>query len=91
MQTKSALLDKIESGKMSLGDKVLSENRLAESFGVSRMTARRALTELVTEGILARSQGVGTFAAKHKNRMISKINIFYADPQCFTYPQSTTV
>jgi GntR family histidine utilization transcriptional repressor len=41
----------------------LSENQLAESFGVSRMTARRALTELVTEGILARSQGVGTFVS----------------------------
>lgn len=63
VQIKSALLDKIESGEMSPGDKVLSENQLAESFGVSRMTARRAVTELVTEGILARTQGVGTFVS----------------------------
>ena len=63
VQIKSALLDKIESGEISPGDKVLSENRLADSFGVSRMTARRALTELVTEGILDRSQGVGTFVS----------------------------
>lgn len=63
VQIKSALLDKIESGEMSPGDKVLSENQLAESFCVSRMTARRALTELVNEGILARSQGVGTFVS----------------------------
>lgn len=63
VQIKSALLDKIERGEMSPGDKVQSENQLAESFGVSRMTARRALTELVTEGILARSQGVGTFVS----------------------------
>lgn len=61
VQIKSALLDKIESGEMRPGDKVLSENKLAASFGVSRMTARRALSELVVEGILARSQGVGTF------------------------------
>ncbi len=63
VQIKSALLEKIESGEMSPGDKVLSENQLAESFAVSRMTARRALTELVNEGILARSQGVGTFVS----------------------------
>jgi len=63
VQIKSALLDQIESGEMSPGDKVLSENQLAESFSVSRMTARRALTELVDEGILARTQGVGTFVS----------------------------
>ena len=63
IQIKSALLEKIENGEMEDGDKVMSENQLAESFGVSRMTARRALTELVTEGILARSQGVGTFVS----------------------------
>jgi GntR family histidine utilization transcriptional repressor len=63
VQIKSALLDQIESGEMRPGDKVLSENKLAASFGVSRMTARRALSELVVEGILARSQGVGTFVA----------------------------
>jgi GntR family histidine utilization transcriptional repressor len=63
VQIKSALVDKIESGEMRSGDKVLSENKLAASFGVSRMTARRALSELVVEGILARSQGVGTFVS----------------------------
>ena len=66
VQIKSALLDKIESGEMSPGDKVQSENQLAESFAVSRMTARRALTELVNEGILARSQGVGTFVSDRR-------------------------
>ena len=63
VQIKSALLDKIELGDMRPGDKVLSENQLAASFGVSRMTARRALTELVNEGVLARSQGIGTFVS----------------------------
>jgi GntR family histidine utilization transcriptional repressor len=61
LQIKSALLDKIELGEMRPGDKVQSENQLADKFKVSRMTARRALSELVTEGILARSQGIGTF------------------------------
>ncbi|MEW9796806.1 histidine utilization repressor [Alteromonas sp. CYL-A6] len=60
---KSALLDDIEHGRLKPGEQVGSENQLAERFGVSRMTARRALSELVSEGILARTQGVGTFVS----------------------------
>jgi GntR family transcriptional regulator, histidine utilization repressor len=63
---KSVLVDKITDGVMQAGDRVPSENQLAEQFQVSRMTARRALTELVDEGILARSQGLGTFVADHR-------------------------
>lgn len=65
-QIKSALLNKISEGEMQSGDRVLSENQLAEVYQVSRMTARRALSELVTEGILARSQGIGTFVSDHR-------------------------
>lgn len=60
---KSALVDDIEHGRLAPGDQVESENQLAQRFEVSRMTARRALSELVAEGILARTQGVGTFVA----------------------------
>jgi GntR family histidine utilization transcriptional repressor len=63
LQIKLSLLEKIELKELQIGDKVPSENQLAESFGVSRMTARRALSELVTEGVLVRSQGIGTFVA----------------------------
>jgi GntR family histidine utilization transcriptional repressor len=66
VQIKSSLLEQIENGQMTAGDKVPSENQLAESFGVSRMTSRRALSELVAEGILLRSQGLGTFVADHR-------------------------
>ncbi|TRY29884.1 histidine utilization repressor [Aliiglaciecola sp. M165] len=63
---KSAILDKIESGDMSPNQQVPSENQLALQFNVSRMTARRALTELVDEGILMRSQGLGTYVSDHR-------------------------
>jgi GntR family histidine utilization transcriptional repressor len=66
VQIKSNILEQIENGKMKPGDKVPSENQLAESFSVSRMTARRALSDLVAEGILLRSQGLGTFVADHR-------------------------
>ncbi|WP_334012553.1 UTRA domain-containing protein [Alteromonas sp. S167] len=63
---KTLLLDAIEAGDMRPGDQVPSENQLAQTHGVSRMTARRALSEMVDEGILMRSQGVGTFVSDHR-------------------------
>lgn len=63
VKIKAALLEDIEQGHLLPGAQVPSENQLAERFAVSRMTARRALTELVDEGILARTQGVGTFVS----------------------------
>lgn len=43
-----------------------SERELTEQFGVSRMTARQALTELERIGYLHRMQGKGTFVASPK-------------------------
>lgn len=63
---KSEVLEQIENGQMKSGERVPSENQLAEQYSVSRMTARRALTELVDEGILMRSQGLGTFVSDHR-------------------------
>ena len=40
-----------------------TEYELAKKFGVSRMTANRAVKELVSEGLLVRHQGLGTFVA----------------------------
>lgn len=38
-----------------------SDQELAEQFGVSRMTVRQAVSELVSEGYLRRMRGLGTF------------------------------
>lgn len=40
-----------------------TEYELAKQFSVSRMTANRAVKELVSEGMLVRHQGLGTFVA----------------------------
>ncbi|GIW26579.1 GntR family transcriptional regulator [Meiothermus sp.] len=54
-----------ELGKASPGFP-LSENSLARRFGVSRMTARRALQELQQEGFLSRRQGKGSFPTERR-------------------------
>jgi len=58
---KDHILSHIRSGAWAPGARVPSENELVESFGISRMTANRALRELTADGFLARVPGVGTF------------------------------
>lgn len=63
---KRHVMDRIQSGEWAVATRVPSENQLAAEFGVSRMTARRALLDLAQEGWLVRSQGLGTFVADRK-------------------------
>lgn len=56
----------ILSGKLAPESKIQSEREISEDLGVSRMTVRRALTELVNEGLLERKHGSGTYVAKPK-------------------------
>lgn len=60
-RVKDHILKNIRSGEWTAGHRVPSENELVESFGISRMTANRALRELTSEGFLSRVPGVGTF------------------------------
>ncbi|AQP99493.1 MULTISPECIES: histidine utilization repressor [Pseudoalteromonas] len=67
-QIKQFIVDKIRSATWQENQRVPSENELASQFSVSRMTARRALSELTEAGILTRSQGLGTFVATFKSQ-----------------------
>lgn len=48
-----------------------SENDLASTYGISRMTARSVISQLVHEGFLYRVQGKGTFVCESKIEMAS--------------------
>lgn len=60
-QVKQEILSWIHAGSLKTGDLMLSENEVAERFGVSRQTVRQAFGELEGEGWLKRVQGKGTF------------------------------
>ena len=62
-QVKQHLKSGLESGRWPAGALMPSEADLVAEFGVSRMTVNRALRELQAEGLVQRTQGVGTFAA----------------------------
>lgn len=54
----------ILSGKLAPETKIPSERDFSEELGVSRMTVRKAITELVSEGLLERRHGSGTYVAR---------------------------
>ena len=64
IRLKEEVLSWIASGRYRPGDKLPSENELAEQFALSRQTVRQSLGELVREGWLAREQGKGTFVGR---------------------------
>ncbi len=72
------LIDSIKndiiSGKIKPGDKLPSENKLAEKFGMSRHTVRKALSILENDGYVSAEHGRGTFCTlKYKTKNDSKI------------------
>lgn len=87
LQLKTNILSWIAAGKFRPGDKLPSENELAERFGFSRQTVRQSIGALVQEGWLAREQGKGTFVSKptgerrgpSDNRTIGIITTYISD------------
>jgi GntR family histidine utilization transcriptional repressor len=63
---KQHILERIQAGHWKEGEVIPAEQALAAEFGVSRMTANRALRELTDEQVLTRVQGSGTFVAQQK-------------------------
>jgi len=62
-RVKQHLKDGLARGRWAPGALMPSEAALVAQFAVSRMTVNRALRELQSEGLVQRTQGVGTFAA----------------------------
>jgi GntR family transcriptional regulator len=65
-QLQGVLKTEIESGKWRPGEQIPTESRLAEDFGVSKITVRQALQELVDLGYIRREHGRGTFVSQRK-------------------------
>lgn len=64
-QVKQEVLAALARGEWKQGEAVPPEKTLAERFGVSIGTLRKAIDELAAENILVRHQGRGTYVAVH--------------------------
>ncbi len=71
---KQFIENKINSGLWKPGSRVPSEAELTLEFAVSRMTARRALSELDNDGLISRSAGKGSFVSS-KSEGFTKITL----------------
>lgn len=71
---KTDLIEKIRSGILPPGTKILSERKLAEVYQISYMTVRRALAELVQHGYIVREARRGVFVNKNFRNFSSTRN-----------------
>lgn len=60
------LLERIHSGAYPVNHQIPAEEQLARDFAVSRMTANKAIRDLVQKGYLMRQAGLGTFVTDRK-------------------------
>lgn len=73
------MLEQIQQGLLKPGQQLPTESELAKQYQVSRITAKRALDELVRQGRAFRQQGRGTFVAQTRIRDISGFGSFSDD------------
>lgn len=63
-QTRDYIMEQIRQGVYGPGEMIPPERELAEQLKISRYTVRRAIEELVAEGVLERVQGSGTYVTE---------------------------
>src|SRR5580765_1640805 len=63
-EARAQVLDLID--RLGVGEAIPSERKLTVDLGMSRLTVRAALDELVREGYLVRRRGAGTFGTEPK-------------------------
>ncbi|GAA4574890.1 myo-inositol degradation transcriptional regulator [Planotetraspora kaengkrachanensis] len=69
----------IASGTLQPGDPFENEIALAERLNLSRPTVRRAIQELVNQGLLLRRRGLGTTVANRKVHRRAELTSLYDD------------
>src|SRR3954468_17593027 len=77
-QLRSYLLGLIDD-QLKPHDQLPTERELAESFGVTRLTVRRALDQLGYEGRVYRTQGAGTFVSEPRIAKSVELTSFTQD------------
>lgn len=75
-QIERTLAAQIRRGTLPVGGAVPSEAQICERFGVSHITARRAILELQQRGLIYRRKGRGTFVAERVHR--ARLTLLFA-------------
>jgi DNA-binding GntR family transcriptional regulator len=78
-QLAQAIEGAIAGGMLPSGSKLENEILLAQRYGLSRPTVRRAVQELVDKGLLVRKRGVGTQVIQPHVRRSVELTSLYDD------------
>lgn len=65
----------MEEHEFRVGDRIPTETELMEEFGVSRITVRRAIAALETEGYLQARRGSGTYVSDRPDALRHDIDV----------------
>lgn len=65
---------RIARGEWEVGDRLVPEVALAAEYGISRITMRKALGELVNEGVVERRRGIGTYVRNRPRPPLHDLN-----------------
>lgn len=76
LQVRKALLNAIKRGVFQAEDALPSERTLAEMIGISRVTARKAIDALASEGVIVRKHGSGNYIAPLLEQPLSRLTSF---------------
>ena len=81
LQLAQSLRHAIAAGIVEGGEALPSERLLSEQTGASRVTIRRALEQLINEGLIVRRHGSGTYLAPRIEQRGSELSSFSSDTQ----------
>lgn len=73
-QLADIIIEKVQCGEYSPGDRIPSENDMARTYGVGRPTVRQATDVLIRKGILRRRRGAGTFV-QNRHRAVDLFSL----------------
>ncbi|MET3583182.1 GntR family transcriptional regulator [Mesorhizobium robiniae] len=74
----TALVDAIASGTLKPGAVLPPERELALELGISRVTVRRAMAELVRQGLITQRHGSGTYVSGTRERVVQSLSRLYS-------------
>ena len=79
------LKDDLQSGNYTVGQKLMSEGKMADQYGVSKLTVRAAIARLSALGYVEVRNGEGIFVSKpDKDSILREVSSLVVERKCWT-------
>ena len=91
-QLAKLIKQQISSGAMKPGDRLPTEHWLAEQYGLSRVTVRKAIQYLIDSGVLVRNRGESpTIPLPHMSRQTNRLTSLSEDLRKMGYTPGSLI